>query len=271
MNAKDYFLERDSAPFRALLAEMLNLGQVEIVDTWKEGNIHFQKMVTVPDYERWVPTIGRKYVKEEDIMFYDTIAYDPQELESEEKGFRMHVTSYLPLLDEESDWMDPEWVRALEESTNNLGEADAVTAAALVREERRALARLRKMAPSHIRTVLLSCSSFHERTGPLKRNREDEEKRKRFNADAKKWRQFWRKAHPAAPPVPSITAQAFHLLSISAAVGWIKMHAPSKQGSGEKEKAKPQGERLAQVKKLFGKMHLGKKEHARVTTPAALP
>lgn len=32
-----------------------------------------------------------------------------------------------------------------------------------------------------------------------------------------------------------------------------------------------QGERLAQVKKLFGKMHLGKKERARVTTPAALP
>lgn len=124
---------------------MLNLGQVEIVDTWKEGKIRFQKMVTVPDYERcvsigsdpanlankslqerhapveiccegfaealscrletegcalrrWVPTIGRKYVKEEDIMFYDTIAYDPQELDSEEKGFRMHVTSYLPLL-----------------------------------------------------------------------------------------------------------------------------------------------------------------------------
>lgn len=63
--------------------------------------------------------------------------------------------------------MDPEWVRALEESTDNVGEADAATAAALVREERRALARLRKMAPSHIRTVLLSPSSFHERSESL--------------------------------------------------------------------------------------------------------
>ncbi len=58
--------------------------------------------------------------------------------------------------DEQSAWMDPEWVRALEESANNLGETDSATAEAIAREERRALARLRKMAPSHIRTVLLN-------------------------------------------------------------------------------------------------------------------
>ncbi len=42
--------------------------------------------------------MGRKYVKEPDIMFYDTIAYDPAELDDVEKGLRMTVTSYLPLL-----------------------------------------------------------------------------------------------------------------------------------------------------------------------------
>ena len=57
--------------------------------------------------------------------------------------------------------MDPEWVRALEESANNLGEADSATAEAIAREERRALARLRKMAPSHIRTVLLKHGKSH--------------------------------------------------------------------------------------------------------------
>lgn len=42
--------------------------------------------------------MGRKYVKEADIMFYDTVAYNPRELEGGAKGFRMHITSYLPLL-----------------------------------------------------------------------------------------------------------------------------------------------------------------------------
>lgn len=45
-----------------------------------------------------MPAVGRKYVKEPDIMFYDTIAYDPAELDDVEKGLRMTVTSYLPLL-----------------------------------------------------------------------------------------------------------------------------------------------------------------------------
>lgn len=62
--------------------------------------------------------------------------------------------------------MDPEWVRALDESTQKLEVADAATAAALARGERRALARLRKMAPSHMRTVLLSRSSSHDRGEP---------------------------------------------------------------------------------------------------------
>lgn len=54
--------------------------------------------------------------------------------------------------------------------------------------------------------------------GPVERSDEDEEKRKRFNASAAKWRQFWRRAKPRVAPVPSFTAQAFHLLSISAGV-----------------------------------------------------
>lgn len=58
-------------------------------------------------------------------------------------------------LGEESAWLDPEWVEALEESTQSLEEGDTVTAEALARSERRALSRLRKMTPSRIKTVLL--------------------------------------------------------------------------------------------------------------------
>ncbi|BDA50522.1 hypothetical protein COCOBI_16-1980 [Coccomyxa sp. Obi] len=410
MNATDYFFARDSAPFRALLAE------VEIVDTWREGDVRYQKIVTMPDYERWVPRAGRRYVKEPDIMFYDTVAYDPQHLEGADRGFRMHITSYLPLLgekmqgvrtvviepiddghcrhsvegeiiikvfgigklaektiidstiktfkalpaivercvevrkeilkapggrealldgipdfllelqgsdmtrishilqqpyeavdisdsiedddntceeeeevfepertlkradtvfydaDEESVWLDPEWVKALEESTKSLGEGDTVTAEALARSERRVLSRLRKMSPSHIKTVLLSRNPSHSHNpaaAPMERFNEDEDKRMRFNASAAKWRQFWHRAKPRAAPVPSFAAQAFHLLSISAAVGWIKLHVRGERERDEETHTKPQ--RLPHVKKLMRRLRLGKKEAVRVTTPAALP
>lgn len=43
-----------------------------------------------------MPKIGRKYVKQVDIMFYDTIEYDPSRLS--EGLYKMNVTSHLPLL-----------------------------------------------------------------------------------------------------------------------------------------------------------------------------
>lgn len=155
--------------FLSGMQQVLNLGQIEIVDTWREGDVRYQKFVTMPDYERysnlnlptlslpfsssfstdtkgnlsiipqtparamtfaeavlfeekvcllpsfpailghipyflvdrrWVPKAGRRYVKEPDIMFFDTVAYDPQLLEGADQGFRMHITSYLPLLGE---------------------------------------------------------------------------------------------------------------------------------------------------------------------------
>ena len=52
------------------LKQVLDLGEVEWTDSWKEGNKRYHKLVTRPDYERWVPKIGRKYVKPEDLDFY---------------------------------------------------------------------------------------------------------------------------------------------------------------------------------------------------------
>lgn len=61
----------------------------------------------------------------------------------------------------------------------------------------------------------------------LERSPQDEEKRKRFNASAVKWRRFWQGAKPRAAPVPSFAAQAIHLLSISAGVLSLSLTWPS--------------------------------------------
>ena len=45
---------------------------------------------------RWVPKVGRKYVRPADICFYDTIEYDPVRLHA--SPYRLNVTSELPLL-----------------------------------------------------------------------------------------------------------------------------------------------------------------------------
>ena len=55
-----------------------------------------------------------------------------------------------------SEWVDQEWAAAVEESTQALAAADSATAAAIKRDERRTMRALRKMAPSHVRTVLLA-------------------------------------------------------------------------------------------------------------------
>lgn len=68
--------------------------------------------------------------------------------------------------DEEQPWIDPEWAAALEESTQKMLDADPITVAAIQRDEKRALAGLKKMAPSHMKAVLLSKkpSGMHCRT-----------------------------------------------------------------------------------------------------------
>ncbi|KAK9802696.1 hypothetical protein WJX73_007729 [Symbiochloris irregularis] len=98
LSAQAYFLERDSAPFRALMCEVLDLGEVEWTDSWKEGNKYYHRLVTRPDYERWVPKIGRKYVQPKDLDFYDTIEYDPEQLKA--PPYRLPCTSSLELLGE---------------------------------------------------------------------------------------------------------------------------------------------------------------------------
>jgi len=35
----------------------------EVVDVWHEGDVRYERVLNRPDYEKWVPAIGRRYVK----------------------------------------------------------------------------------------------------------------------------------------------------------------------------------------------------------------
>lgn len=49
-----------------------------------------------PDYDKWVPKIGRRFVKPEDICFVDEMRYPPRS--QTEPPFLLTVESSLPLL-----------------------------------------------------------------------------------------------------------------------------------------------------------------------------
>ena len=67
-------------------------------------------------------------------------------------------------------WVDAEWAQALEEAGEQLAEADPLSAAAAAEDERAALQGLRKLAPGHVKAVLLtrrSSSNIHTSIGAL--------------------------------------------------------------------------------------------------------
>jgi hypothetical protein len=62
VDAARYFIERDSAAFRALLAHTLRLGQPRFGDTWREGGSTFVRLVTRPELASWAPAAVRGLV-----------------------------------------------------------------------------------------------------------------------------------------------------------------------------------------------------------------
>lgn len=115
----------------------MQLGEVEIIETWREGDIRYEKEVQRPDYDRsaphilftgndaphqatashsssrirhstipatgllcrWIPKVGRALIKNrDDLNFYDVIEYDPRALEH--APYRLPVSSSFPLLGE---------------------------------------------------------------------------------------------------------------------------------------------------------------------------
>lgn len=40
----------DASPF--CTQQIMDLGEVEVVDSWHEGDLYYEKIVTIPDYEK---------------------------------------------------------------------------------------------------------------------------------------------------------------------------------------------------------------------------
>jgi hypothetical protein len=72
-NTHQYYVERDSAAFRAFLAKALSLGVYNFRDTWKDANgSTFVRLVTKPEISSWVPSAVRNAVANaSEIEFHD--------------------------------------------------------------------------------------------------------------------------------------------------------------------------------------------------------
>ena len=52
----------DTVPQEPCRAQVMDREE-EVVDVWHEGDVRYERVLNRPDYEKWVPAIGRRYVK----------------------------------------------------------------------------------------------------------------------------------------------------------------------------------------------------------------
>ncbi|KAK9904324.1 hypothetical protein WJX75_009140 [Coccomyxa subellipsoidea] len=95
MNAKQYYAIQDTPGFRSLLAQVMDQ-EVEVLDVWYKEDTKCEKVINRPDYEKWVPKIGRRFVKPDDIAFIDITEYAPRSQTA--APYHMKIQSILPLL-----------------------------------------------------------------------------------------------------------------------------------------------------------------------------
>lgn len=103
INAKQWFVERDTAAYLSLQSRMLNLGRQEFVESWKQGDVAFVKMVTKPNPGAWLPGSAQKsLVKDDQLEMVDTIAFEGQQLD---RGppYVLPVKSEIPVLGGKTD------------------------------------------------------------------------------------------------------------------------------------------------------------------------
>ena len=80
-----------------LLACSANLGGLDIVEGWLDGEIEVYKFVTKPDLDRYVPKRLQKHFKG-GLQYTDIIRYDPAKIAS--SPYTLDVTSISPILAE---------------------------------------------------------------------------------------------------------------------------------------------------------------------------
>ena len=97
-NAQQYYVERDSAAFRSLLANALSLGVYKFRDTWKDHNgSTFVRLITKPEISSWVPSALRNAIANaSEIEFHDIIEYRPSDISG--PSYKLHVRTESPFL-----------------------------------------------------------------------------------------------------------------------------------------------------------------------------
>ncbi|CAL5220242.1 g2221 [Coccomyxa viridis] len=95
MSADEYYAIQDQPSFRSLFASVMDL-ELEILDVWEEDGAKCERVRNRPNYEKWVPKIGRKFVKPDDIAFIDETVYAPHS--QTKPPYKMKIDSLLPLL-----------------------------------------------------------------------------------------------------------------------------------------------------------------------------
>lgn len=90
-----FFVERDSAAFRSLVAKVMKLGGLEILDGWMDGDVEVYQFVTRPDIDKFVPKRLQHYLPNGNLFYIDIIEYDPRLLQG--SPFQLRVTSIPPI------------------------------------------------------------------------------------------------------------------------------------------------------------------------------
>ncbi|KAK9791832.1 hypothetical protein WJX73_004695, partial [Symbiochloris irregularis] len=90
-----FFVERDSAAFRSLVAKVMKLGGLEIHDGWMDGDVEVYKFVTRPDIDKFVPKKLQHYLPGGNLYYIDIIEYDPKRLKG--SPYKLSVTSIPPI------------------------------------------------------------------------------------------------------------------------------------------------------------------------------
>jgi hypothetical protein len=80
-----------------LLACSANLGGLDIVEGWLDGEVEVYKLVTKPDLDRYVPKRLQKHFKD-GLRYTDIIRYDPAKIAS--SPYTLDVSSISPILAE---------------------------------------------------------------------------------------------------------------------------------------------------------------------------
>ena len=83
---------------RGLVACSANLGGLDIVEGWLEGETEVYRFVTKPDLDKFVPKRLQKHFKEGGLQYTDIIRYDPAKIS--QPPFVLDVTSIPPILAE---------------------------------------------------------------------------------------------------------------------------------------------------------------------------